>query len=331
MLQYSNEKAYTFKGGRVNMVSISDVAKQAHVSKMTVSRVLNHPEQVSKEIFDTVQTAINELGYVQNRAGRALATNKSYTIAFVMLDEVAAVDPYFGQLVTYIADILNQAGYTMELHRSLDNDFHAIDGILVSGARESDDAQLNALTYPLVTYGEQAGAASVDVDNAAGIKLAKQHLVDAGYEQLIYLGLDLDEQFAQARLDGFLDSEIPVDQNNIYRIANDDHIARSLVQTLQLAPKTGIVAATDRLALGALYACLIDQQAVPQDVGIVGFDGIFIHQMGPLTLTTIAQPLERIAEAMVSQLLEQIEQPVRTNPHIVLTPELQLGETTLHN
>lgn len=121
-----------------------------------------------------------------------------------MLDEVAAVDPYSGQLVTYIADIPNQAGYTMEQHRSLDNDFHAIDGILVSGARESDDAQLNALTYTLVTYGEQAGAASVDVDNAAGIKLAKQHLVDAGYEQLIYLGLDLDEQFAQARLEVFL-------------------------------------------------------------------------------------------------------------------------------
>lgn len=64
------------------MVSISDVAKQAHVSKMTVSRVLNHPEQVSKEIFDTVQIAITELSYVQNRAGRALATNKSYTICF---------------------------------------------------------------------------------------------------------------------------------------------------------------------------------------------------------------------------------------------------------
>jgi DNA-binding LacI/PurR family transcriptional regulator len=54
------------------MVSLSDVARSAHVSKMTVSRVINHPEQVSLEIRTEVQRVINQLGYVQNRAGRAL-------------------------------------------------------------------------------------------------------------------------------------------------------------------------------------------------------------------------------------------------------------------
>ncbi|MFP7481839.1 LacI family DNA-binding transcriptional regulator, partial [Weissella paramesenteroides] len=77
------------------MVSISDVAHEAHVSKMTVSRVINHPEQVSPEIRKDVQRVISQLGYVQNRAGRALANNRHYNIAFILLDNVNEIEPYY--------------------------------------------------------------------------------------------------------------------------------------------------------------------------------------------------------------------------------------------
>lgn len=311
------------------MVSIADVAKKAHVSKMTVSRVLNHPEQVSTEISDTVQRAINELGYVQQRAGRALATSRTYTIAFVMLDEVSNVDPYFGQLITYVSDFLYQEGYNLELHRSLDDHFHDIDGILVSGARATDKAKLNALTFPIVAYGNQSEFASVDVDNKLGTMLAKKHLIMCGYQHLIYLGIDLNEQFAVERLNGFKAIETPdYMTETIYQLPNSDKEARQLFNSITIPPLTGVVAASDRLALGTLYSCYDKGLAVPNDVGIVGFDGIFINHLSPLDLTTIGQPLQKIAQKMVQTLLSAISSNHQNIRQSVIPPTLLQGETT---
>lgn len=311
------------------MVSIADVAKKAHVSKMTVSRVLNHPEQVSSEISDTVQRAINELGYVQQRAGRALATSRAYTISFVMLDEVSNVDPYFGQLITYVSDFLYQEGYNLELHRSLDDHFHDIDGILVSGSRATDKAKLNALTFPIVAYGNQSEFASVDVDNKLGTMLAKQHLIMCGYQHLIYLGIDLNEQFAVERLNGFKAIDTPdYMTETIYQLPNSDKEARQLFNSITIPPLTGVVAASDRLVLGTLYSCYDKGLAVPNDVGIVGFDGIFINHLSPLDLTTIGQPLQKIAQKMVQTLLSAISSNHQNIRQSVIPPTLLQGETT---
>ncbi|WP_185696050.1 LacI family DNA-binding transcriptional regulator [Weissella viridescens] len=311
------------------MVSIADVAKKSHVSKMTVSRVLNHPEQVSPEISDVVQRAINELGYVQQRAGRALATSRTYTVAFVMLDEVSNVDPYFGQLITYVSDYLYQEGYNLELHRSLNDHFYDIDGILVSGARAKDQAKLNALPFPLVAYGNQPEIASVDVDNKLGTMLAKEHLIASGYQHLIYLGIDLDEQFALERLNGFkaIDTSEHVTET-IYQLPNSDKEARDFFNSLTVPPLTGVVTASDRLALGTLYSCYDKGLIVPNDVGIVGFDGIFINHLSPLNLTTIAQPLQQIAQTMVQTLLTAINSNHQTLNPSVIPPTLLQGETT---
>ncbi|SUP52835.1 lac repressor [Weissella viridescens] len=138
---------------------------------MTVSRVLNHPEQVSTEISDTVQRAINELGYVQQRAGRALATSRTYTIALSCLMKFQMLILIWSTHHLRLR-FLYQEGYNLELHRSLDDHFHDIDGILVSGARATDKAKLNALTFPIVAYGNQSEFASVDVDNKLGTMLA---------------------------------------------------------------------------------------------------------------------------------------------------------------
>lgn len=309
------------------MVSLLDVAQAAHVSKMTVSRVLNHPEQVSPEILVAVQAVIKELGYVQNRAGRALANNRHYNIAFILLDDIAEIEPYYAHLLMYLTDELRTLGYTLEMRHDRNFDTTNVDGFLISGARESDFELLHKLPVPIVIYGTEPGIASVDVDNKSGTALASKTLLENGYTRLIYLGMAIDEPFALNRQLGYQQvmaaAHLPTE---IYRLENAEDAARALLNKRHLAPKTGIIAATDRLALGALRAAQDQGLSIPQDVSIIGFDGIYIHQLSDPTLTTIQQPLATIAQHMVNLLQKQING--QSVVSVYVTPELVAGQTT---
>lgn len=310
------------------MVSITDVAKHAHVSKMTVSRVLNHPEKVSPEIKAAVMEAIETLGYVQNRAGRSLATKRHYAIAFVMLDKMDQVEPYFGNLILHIADELQHKGYTMSLHRSLDDTYDDVDGLLISGARPHDVAQIKTMPLPTVSYGAHPELYSVDIDNRAGTQLATQALFKGAYDHYLYLSIDMPDHFALDREAGFI-AAAQDHAHTIVRLPNDEHLSERYVRdALQLHEKLGIVAATDRLALGALRAATHLDKAIPNDIGIVGFDGIFIHKLAELELSTIVQPLHEIAQEMVSLLLEQLDHPQQAPLTREIPPYFSQGKTS---
>lgn len=310
------------------MVSITDVARKAHVSKMTVSRVLNHPDKVSASVKADVLAAIDELGYSQNRAGRSLATNRHYAIAFVMLDKMDQVEPYFGNLILYIADELQHKGYTMSLHRSLDDAYDDVDGLLISGARPSDVPSIQALTLPNVSYGSHADLNAVDIDNFAGTQIATTQLQMAGYPHYLYLGINLPDNFAIEREQGFLQA-VGDQPHTIITLANDEHLAHEQVARLLVQhPRLGIIASTDRLALGALRAAQHAKKPVPIAVGIIGFDGIFIHKLTEQELSTIVQPLATIAQEMVSLLLAQLDESGTTPTIRKIPPYFSQGATS---
>ena len=85
------------------MVTLADVAKEAHVSKMTVSRVINHPEKVTKELQKIVFEAMAKLDYQPNLAARALASHKTRIIKLFILEEMSVVEPYYMTLLVGIS------------------------------------------------------------------------------------------------------------------------------------------------------------------------------------------------------------------------------------
>lgn len=309
------------------MVSISDVAHEAHVSKMTVSRVINHPEQVSPEIRKDVQRVISQLGYVQNRAGRALANNRHYNIAFILLDNVNEIEPYYAHLLMHLTDALREEGYTLEMRHDRNFDLTNVDGFLICGARHSDFTVLNNLPIPVVIYGTESGITSVDIDNQAGTLLATKLLISQHYQRLLFLGMDIDEPFATNREMGYRQAMREADREvEIYRLPNNEHIVQRFLQNDDLSANTGIIAATDRLGLGALRASRQQGIQVPDDIGIVGFDGIYIHQLAEQPLTTVQQPLKEIAGHMVQLLLAELSG--KTVESVYVVPKLIHGETT---
>ncbi len=101
------------------MVTLSDVAKEANVSKMTVSRVINHPEQVTPELRNLVEQAIAKLDYHPNSIAQALVNNRSNVVKFVTLEDIDSTEPYYINLLFGFARGLNEKQYAMQLAMSL--------------------------------------------------------------------------------------------------------------------------------------------------------------------------------------------------------------------
>lgn len=309
------------------MVSLADVANAAHVSKMTVSRVLNYPEQVSPEIIANVQQTIQELGYIQNRAGRALANHRHYNIAFVLLEDTNDIEPYYANLLIYLTDALREANYTLEMRHDRNFDLTNVDGFFVSGMREADLPLLKDLKAPVVIYGTNSDLPAVDVDNYAGTYLATETLYNQGYKPLIYLGLNLSEPFATNRENGYIQAMTDLNQKiEIHHLPNNETQTKNFLLNYHLKPNTGIIAATDRLGLGTVRAGLNQGFQIPNELGIIGFDGIYIHQLADVPLTTVQQPLKKIANHMAQLLFQQINEKQVNSVYVL--PVLKYGNTT---
>ncbi|RAM15005.1 LacI family transcriptional regulator, partial [Listeria ivanovii] len=211
------------------MATLADVAKRANVSKMTVSRVINHPDQVSDELKMLVYSAMEALEYVPNYAARALVQNRTQVIKFLILEEIDTVEPYYMNLLTGISRELDKYYYSLQLVTQRSRNIGAYDGLIVTGIRDKDyDMGLLDIDKPVIFYGEnKRGYDSIDVDNKKGTALATAHMIEIGFSRVVFLGIDLlDEQFMKSRLEGY--EEVVKDhylQPESYFIANSSSVA----------------------------------------------------------------------------------------------------------
>ena len=99
----------------IEVATLADVAKAANVSKMTVSRVLNHPDQVSDELKNLVYQAMADLNYQPNRLARALVNQQNQMVKLMILEDTDLVEPYYMALLTGIAMELDRHSYGLQI------------------------------------------------------------------------------------------------------------------------------------------------------------------------------------------------------------------------
>ena len=187
------------------MTTLADVARLANVSKMTVSRVINHPEQVTQELRTLVTAAMEELNYKPNVAAKALAQQRTLIVQAVILEKMDVVEPYYIDLLAGIADELNHRNYTLQLVTNPSQITDQCDGYIVTGARKDDYPWLKGLRKPLILFGEnQEGLPFVDSDNRLATRSATQFALSKGYERIVFVGIDLPEAFEKGREEGYL-------------------------------------------------------------------------------------------------------------------------------
>ena len=213
--------------------TLEDVARKAHVSKMTVSRVINHPELVASELQVVVEDAMHKLNYHPNNAARALAKNQTSVVKFVILEDVDDTDPYFTNVLFGMATELKKQNYSLQLLlKGSQLDQGAADGYVITGARTDDYPQLNELKQPFVLFGENRGGYDfVDTNNLLGETMATKYALKAGYRNVVFIGIDVREAFEFSREAGYVNT---MQQNkkipSVFRVENSLAAAREFIQ-----------------------------------------------------------------------------------------------------
>jgi DNA-binding LacI/PurR family transcriptional regulator len=323
----------------VEKVTISTVAREARVSRQTVSNVINTPEVVRAETRERVREAIASLGYRVNQAARQMRTGRSKLLAVRIEPARDGINgSVLDRFLHGLTDAAAPAGYRVMLYTAAgdaeeiatyDNLLSAydLDGFVLTSTHHGDPrtSWLASRNVPFVTFGRPWGAPEthswVDVDNAAGTAAATRRLLDTGHTRIGFLGWPAGSGVGDARRAGWASTMIgaghPID--GLDRAVADgvdsgEAAARSLPEA------TALVCASDSLALGALQADPARARAV------IGFDDTAVARA--IGLTSVSQPLAEAAARCMDLLVELLDGRAPQSPTtLLLEPSLVIRQT----
>jgi len=328
--------------------TLEEVAELAGVGRGTASRVINGSLQVSEAARTAVLQAVEELGYVPNRAARSLVTQLTDVIALVVSESEDRLfgEPFFGQVVRGVTSALSGTSRQLLLtmaHREADrgrlNDYLSrqhVDGVLLLSLHGDDPlpGQLARRGVPAVLGGRphaEGDLPFVDMDNAGGAAAAVEHLIAAGRRRVATITGPADMSAGRQRLEG-------------YRTALAGHDLPTLVETGDFSEDSGrraaralleraadldaLFCASDQMAIGAMRELTASGRAVPADVAVVGFDDSPTSRHTTPSLTTVHQPVEDMGIRMVQSLSRLIEHPGEPVEDVVLPTHLVVRDST---
>lgn len=312
------------------MTTLVDVAKKANVSKMTVSRVINHPDKVTDELKQLVYQAMRELDYHPNMIAKALVNKSTRIIKLCILEDIDTTEPYYMNLMIGIAKTLDLHQYSLQLVTRKNFDIGNCDGYIITGMREQDVEWINNLNKPVVIFGENRyGFDYVDTNNKAGTYLLSQLALQKGYERLIYVGIDSKESFEYSREAGYLQQvQEKRMMPELHRFGNHSHLAEEFVRDNweNITKNTAFICASDRLAIGIVRGITRCGGKIPDDYGVTGFDGVFLNQVASPKITTIKQSIIEMGSACGENLLDKIDTNAKQGA-LVFEPKISLGGT----
>jgi DNA-binding LacI/PurR family transcriptional regulator len=323
--------------------TIFDVAEKAGVSKSLVALALAGSDKVSKKSREKIISAAEKLGYRPNLAARSLAAKKSKTIGVQILD---LHNPVFAEILDGVQSELRDNGYSSMLVTGVDGEEQSadqidtllqfqIDGLILISHRLSAKALAEvAAEVPTVTVTRDDIKASfmdtVCNDDEAGAALAVDHLVSLGHKRIVCLtGGEI--AVSRYRAKGYKDA---MRKNSLEKYIvevpgglTDSAGFKAATKALELNP-TALFVANDIAAIGAMAAVEDAGLRVPEDISIVGYDGIRIGGLRSLNLTTVAQPLAELGKVAAQQVLERIENPKTRAKHPRVNSQLVVRGTT---
>jgi DNA-binding LacI/PurR family transcriptional regulator len=327
--------------------TIKDLAALAGVSRGTVSRALRGGHYVSPGAQAAVNRAVLETGYVVNRNARSLVTQRADSVAFVLSEpqEKLFSDPNFNVLLRSATQalaahdlqlVLTFAGTAAERERLLNylRTGH-VDGVLLVSAHGGDPLmdELERGGLPVVACGKPLGHETtipyVAADERAGARQIVEHLRDGGRKRIATITGPLDTPGGLGRLEGYCD--VVGRRPSKRRIAHGDYSYEggeaAMRDLLERGPDLDAVfAASDMMAAGALSALHAAGLRVPTDVAVGGFDDSRVATSTSPPLTTVHQPLDRVAFEMVRLLVDLLDG--KEVDSLVLPTELVVRATT---
>jgi DNA-binding LacI/PurR family transcriptional regulator len=331
-------------------ITVIDVAKEAGVSRTTVSNVFSEKGNYSTETRQAVLTAAKKLGYKPNLAARSLITNKSRLIGMILPSYVdtntLTNSPFYNIIMDSVYSVLrNEAYYDLIIFSvpyretlaqvSVWIDARNVDGILAIG--EYDQAfleDLNSKSIPVVlidNYSREifANFSYVNSDDEAGGYLAARQLIARGFKKIALCAVDLPGPLMQKRYEGY---QRAMKEAGL-KVCAFDKTGTPFEAGLQFADllaAQGFDAAfctEDMAAVGILKGMLKKGVRVGQAFGLVGFDNIHIGRQVYPELSTIEQNIFEKGEKAAKTLLEILNKKTPLGSRLILPVSLVARET----
>ncbi|HET7726551.1 MAG TPA: LacI family DNA-binding transcriptional regulator [Candidatus Limnocylindrales bacterium] len=324
------------------MTTISDVARRAGVSAMTVSRVINGSGHTSPDARARVEQAIAELGYVPNAVARHLRSKRSKTIGLVITD---ITNPFFTSIARGAEDVAGPHGFGVLFCNTDESEAdevayvsmllqRQIDGVLLVPASASSRSikLLRDRHVPVVVLDRRVRAPSVDVvrgDSEGGAYGLVRHLVSLGHRRIAALAGPREVSTSIDRVEGYqralADVGVPLDPDLVrfggYQEAAGHAMAREVLAHAQ--PPTAIFAGNNFIAAGVLAAVRECGLRVPDDISLVAFDDLPSAWTADPFLTVAVQPAYELGRRAAELLLERLHGgEARPAREVVLPVEL---------
>jgi LacI family transcriptional regulator len=330
-------------------ITLEDIAKQAGVSRSTVSRVINEQPNVSVSARERVMEVVRRTGFVPNAAARTLASQRSMMIGLVLPQSVSSffADPYYPHLTQGIAQACNQHNFTLGLFlvESKEDEEKIfprvsrrglLDGVIVQAGHDGDPLMglLLESSIPLVFAGrpfQSKQFSYIDIDNVNASYTAVNHLIRLGRKRIATIsgpssstvGIDRRAGYVKALKDRGLDFDDEL-------IVEADFTELGGYYAMQrLLPKhpDAVFAVSDIMAYGAMRAAKQANLRIPQDIAFIGFDDIPLPNTPEPSLTTVRQPVVRFGAEAVELLIDLIENGTQPPRRIIMDTELIVRES----
>lgn len=322
---------------RTGSPTLEAVAREAGVSRATVSRVVNGSTTVDPKLAARVLAVVERMKYVPNRAARSLAGRSSGAVALLVPEDLSRffADPFFASILHGITQRVDESGYILNLLVSssssaggsmekLSQYFRAgnVDGVVVV-SHHANDAGVEQLAkvVPAVYGGRPREVFPglthyVDVDNVKGARMAVRRLIERGRRRIATVTGPLSMAAGKDRLHGFLE-ELAAAELEAAAVGNGDFTVASGAEAMEEVLRAdgaidGVFVASDLMAIGAVSVLRHHGYEVPGDVAVVGFDDSPAAAQADFGLTTVRQPSIRMGWTMADMLfamLAGVEQP----------------------
>jgi len=319
-------------------VTIKDVAAQAGVTDMTVSRVVNASGPVSEKVRLRVEAAINDLGYIPNQLARGLRLKRTNTLALVVSD---VTNPFFTTVARGVEDAASDAGNLVLLCNTDESEKEElryvemlaqqrVDGMLLVPARSGQAAHdlVNRLGMPMVVIDRHVRLREQSVvrcDSYGGAASMAKHLFDLGHRHFCIVAGPTGMTTSDDRIAGFvnaldgLDVKVHVLHGGYLPESGSEMVTRAVA----LEPRpTALFASNNFLTIGALQGLNALGIKVPEEITLTGFDDLPPSLVTAPFLTVVDQPAYQMGRQAVELLLKQLDTPDFQPTEIVLPTEL---------
>ncbi|HUZ99558.1 MAG TPA: LacI family DNA-binding transcriptional regulator [Gaiellaceae bacterium] len=320
---------------------LAEVAKYAGVSEATVSRVLNQKPGVAKATQELVLTALDVLGYerpTQLRGERA-------RLVGLVLPELQ--NPIFPAFAEVVADTLAKRGFTPVLCTRTsagisEADYvdmlleHQVSGVIFSGGEYAQAAadhehyiRLRERGLPVVLVNaayDDLGFPRISTDDRSAVEQAFTHLRSLGHERIGMVLGPADHVPSARKLAAF--EELGGAADLVERCTFSMESGQAAGRRLLRKGATGVICASDIIALGVVRAVRREGREVPDDVSVIGFDDSALMSCTDPPLTTVRQPIEAMGRSAVATLMNQIGGAPVSTEELLFEPELVVRAST---